>query len=576
PYFLGGTPLDLRVGVCGVEPPVAPHTANGPGLHKASTGNPSSFTIRLGGDNRNSTPPEGAWNIGGSHFVYVSIVSTDHVFSAVVDDNGDGTLTATYTSSFPGAYLVFVQEVDAREPFRRREENGVERARPIRGSPFLLTITGDPTVDTRDFHVCGAEGYAEDISSTFWRTGSWVTSKYANAEHGVLRDGWVFQPSDCVHDTFNHSDIMLLAGLEEPTWLLVAGNSVQRGVFQTLVDLALAAGQKDEFDTSVIKKCWGMADVQIGQLRLTYQDLRLYEIGQASGDSTVCHGEKLAANSTAEYISSSERYLRETIFQDGGPWPSAIMAPSHMVDENGAPNLQINVLLSALPAGWDGRLIMMEHMAGLGHFFDYENPTAPSLAEVNPRNQLQEGDSVDRGLGRMEQFQSLEPRLTFMSVFPMYQSRLFDGEFSLPGKPCFGCSAHYHYVSASESPEAWHGAKMVHSDITEMLANIFIAKAVGTKAALHQKAARLFAGDEPKSQAQPQLCADCPAQLLPFHVKAVPDLTCEISTSLAGDATMGAAWGGKNCPLWCYEDADYMVFNTKSVRMCRLEGSYRE
>lgn len=205
--------------------------------------------------------------MGGTHFVYVSIVSTDHVFSAVVEDNGDDTLTATYTSRFPGEYLVFVQEVDFREPFTR---DGLKTSRPIRGSPFSLKITGDPTVDVRDFPLCGTDNL-EDLSSSFWRTGSWVTSKYASDEHGVLRDGWVFQPYDCVHDTFNHSDIMLLAGMGEPTWLLVIGNSVQRGVFQTLVDMVLTAGQKENFYTSVIKKCWGMADVSIGNLRLTYQ-----------------------------------------------------------------------------------------------------------------------------------------------------------------------------------------------------------------------------------------------------------------------------------------------------------------
>ncbi|CAM9613533.1 unnamed protein product, partial [Hapterophycus canaliculatus] len=99
----------------------------------------------------------------------------------------------------------------------------------------------------------------EDLSSSFWRKGSWVTSKYASAEHGVLRDGWVFQPNDCVYDTFSHGDIMLLASMEEPTWLLIVGNSIQRGLFQTLIDLVLVAGQKHEFETSVVKKCWGMA-----------------------------------------------------------------------------------------------------------------------------------------------------------------------------------------------------------------------------------------------------------------------------------------------------------------------------
>lgn len=72
-----------------------------------------------------------------------------------------------------------------------------------------------------------------------------------------------------------------------------------------------------------------------------------------------------------------------------------------------------------------------------------------------------------------------------------------------------------------------------------------------------------------------QVCADCPAHMLPFHVKAVPDLTCEAATSLAGDAPMGAAWGGAQCPSWCYQQEVLFLSNTKDVRMCPLEDSHR-
>ncbi|CAM9529015.1 unnamed protein product [Hapterophycus canaliculatus] len=157
----------------------------------------------------------------------------------------------------------------------------------------------------------------------------------------------------------------------------------------------------------------------------------------------------------------------------------------------------------------------------------------------------------------------------------MYQSRFFDGEKSRPGRPCYGCSTHYHYVSRPESPEAWHGAKMVHSDITEMLANIFISKAVGSKAALHEKEGRFPAANESALEEHPQfqVCADCPAKLLPFHVKAVPDLACVSERSLAGDASVGSAWGGSTCPKWCKgKDVSFKAGN-RIVRICPLRGS---
>lgn len=240
---------------------IAPHTADGPGLSVATTGVEASFTIRLAGEN--GSQPQAEWNVDKKRFIYVWVASADHVFIAGVENNGDGTLTATYESSFPGTYLLFVEDVDLciKDKFKRGQ--------PIAGSPFSLTILGKPTIDVDSLPVCGTE--EEDVSSSFWRPGSWISSSIASAEHGVLRDGWVFQPKACVHDTFSFDDLMILASLGEPTWLLAVGNSILRGVFLTLVDMVLAQGQKDEFDTSVTQKCWGFVDIRFGNLRLTYQ-----------------------------------------------------------------------------------------------------------------------------------------------------------------------------------------------------------------------------------------------------------------------------------------------------------------
>ena len=252
----------MQAHVYGPDVRFAPHTASGEGLYAATVGVPASFTIHLVGDF--GTPPLGQWNADGHHFVYVWIANANQIFIAEVVDNGDGTLTATYESSFPGQYAVHIEEV-----VLSNHDEGL----PLVGSPFALTVSGDSALDVNSLPVCGTQ--QEDTKNAFWRPGTWVSSNIASAKHGVARDGWVFQPKSCVYDMFSYEDLMLSAGLEEPTWLLVLGGSVQRGVFLTLVDMVLARGQKDDMDTSILAKCWGYAEIRVGNLRLTYQASQL-------------------------------------------------------------------------------------------------------------------------------------------------------------------------------------------------------------------------------------------------------------------------------------------------------------
>ena len=103
---------------------------------------------------------------------------------------------------------------------------------PIVGSPFTLTIAGDPTLNIDELRVCGTE--EEDIARSFWRPGTWVSSNLAGASHGVMRDGWVFQPKSCVYDTFFYEDLMLLAERKERTWILILGGvSAARGLLDS-------------------------------------------------------------------------------------------------------------------------------------------------------------------------------------------------------------------------------------------------------------------------------------------------------------------------------------------------------
>lgn len=160
-----------------------------------------------------------------------------------------------------------------------------DEGQPIAGSPFSLVVTGSPTLDVNNLPLCSTDQEG-GVKKSFWRPGTWLSSTLASGAHGVTRNGWVFQPKSCVYDAFSYEDLMLLASLEDETWILVVGGSVQRGLFLTLVDMALAKGQKSNLSQSVLQKCWGYANVRIGNLRLTYQVTLHYS---ASG-ADACEG----------------------------------------------------------------------------------------------------------------------------------------------------------------------------------------------------------------------------------------------------------------------------------------------
>lgn len=59
-----------------------------------------------------------------------------------------------------------------------------------------------------------------------------------------------------------------------------------------------------------------------------------------------------------------------------------------------------------------------------------------------------------------------------LSPTQMYQSKLYENQNTRSGKRSYGGSLHFHYMTSNSSVEAYGGAKMVHSTITEMLSNV--------------------------------------------------------------------------------------------------------
>lgn len=136
------------------------------------------------------------------------------MFAAEVVNNDNGTLTATYVSDFPGQYVVYIEEIDMS---RRR----LERAHPLVGTPFNLLISGEETLDVNNLTPCN--DLDNSTSADFWRSGTWLSSRVASAQHGTLRNGWVFQPKNCIHEAYTYDDLMVVAALEETTWIVILG-----------------------------------------------------------------------------------------------------------------------------------------------------------------------------------------------------------------------------------------------------------------------------------------------------------------------------------------------------------------
>eukprot|EP00903_Cladosiphon_okamuranus_P008178 g7877.t1 len=570
PYFLGGRPAPLQEHLYRSSAEPSRHIASGPGLREATTGCPASFTIELFNDT--GLPILGPWIVNELNFMYVWIANEDQILIAEVADNGNGTLTATYESLFPGDYLVHVEEVWLGD----RGEG-----KPVLNSPFRLTVTGAPKLNVDDLPACAStEG---DISDLFWQPGTWVSSNIASGVHGVTRYGWVFQPKNCVLDTFSYEDLTYLASSEQPTWLLVLGDSVQRGVFLILVDMILAEGQKQNLSSSTITKCWGYAEVRVGNLRVTYQDMRLRSYNKP-GQKVICHNEKLVSGGSAEFVRSCREFFSSTVFAKGKLWPTAILAPSKL---DGGANLDVEVPLEALPPDWRGTLLFVDHISGLGKNWHQRNPTMTHFEDVgiSPRP-----GAPPFGLAELDQirrYKELDPRVSFVSAFPIYQPMLFENEATCKtGSRRYGANQHLHCVP--DPSRTYNGALMVQSTVAEMVANMLISKSVGPKASLRSTFKSIpdttfeSIPDTFEDVATPgttfNVCYDCPTSLLPFHVKPSPEVVCTAVDALPPNSeNTFHVWDGELCPAWCMNQAPTSQADTQSgpvdVRDCKVAFS---
>jgi hypothetical protein len=86
-----------------------------------------------------------------------------------------------------------------------------------------------------------------------WRHGRWM--ECAHTPLPCVRTGWVWVPSSCHYEIITPYDMVN----GDPTWIVFAGSSVERGSFLSLVDYVLDDRARN-LTVSDFWKCWGWSE----------------------------------------------------------------------------------------------------------------------------------------------------------------------------------------------------------------------------------------------------------------------------------------------------------------------------
>jgi hypothetical protein len=338
--------------------------------------------------------------------------------------------------------------------------------------------------------------------------GSWVGPDMSSQE-GRLRNGWFFLPHEemnCKIETFTQDDFRYLPD-EKSIYIL--GNSKERGIFLSLVDLLLTPDEKKDIQESVISKCWGRAFVRKSNLKVMYQDWRSDNFDTRSDVHTVvCHNEKVAREGGPLFFDSGIKVWEE-IFQDRSQWPSVIlMSSGNDIWGFKGEMYDINEFIKRLPPEWNGTLLITDgafsaRLAGRGYASDYEAY----------RRRLKELTAVTD-----------DPRVRWMDGIGLSKEMRMYGE---SGPDHTAISQHFHrdcdvpYRDANGNMQSMR----ICSNVTENIAQLLIGHAVGPKDEILARAM------DPEIRQAPQLatyCHACPEDLLPFHITPYPQMTCSV------------------------------------------------
>ena len=182
--------------------------------------------------------------------------------------------------------------------------------RPVPGGPWNVLVVGEDGNSHQSTQIRVPQRVCDLSDLQTSGNGRWVQCSRAGipAEQ-CLEDDWVYLPVDCRYDVFTAPDALEMAkgivdarGDDKPIWIVLTGSSIERGTLHAMVDFL--GGIIDDWENIAeideeqsggrasiadalfykieggqqgkgsLEKCWGWYDVQIGSIRLSYQDYR--------------------------------------------------------------------------------------------------------------------------------------------------------------------------------------------------------------------------------------------------------------------------------------------------------------
>ncbi|XP_071849551.1 uncharacterized protein [Apostichopus japonicus] len=500
----------------------------GDGLLGATVGEPAHITIKPRSFNKKE--------LYDTIFFSVLAVGNNHIFHAFPSRINLTSLKIkfTYIPTIPGQYDLFVEEISR------------HLQKQLPGSPFKLVVNG-PAINKEERkkiadHLPSCQTLPQtDLS---WLEGNWVTRDLAGEKRGTLRSGWVLQPNRCSIDIFTKDDLRQATASPSLKTIFVLGRSTERGVFLSLVDILLTIDEKREIKSSILWKCWGLMEIRLGNLRFVYQDFRIEDapmenINDSDHVQVTCHNEK-NVGSSKDLFSDAIGFFKETLFTDRFR-PDVIL----LIVTN---SLHLTYLTKTIPASWDGIIYTMNGFkCHDGSLYTYD--------------------------GRQADIRVAEKILTFDKRF-----RALDGfalatplRHATQSSPKIMKAFHWHRPCKEQDGEI-----QVCGDATEMVAQILLGKAIAPNGKDAWLSSLENCGPKQNNlKRNIEVCHDCPKQLIPWHIKKVPNPICYNSTVLLQtDDTDIQAWGGSLCPNDCMKTAPVGQEDVKSgrvdVRICTV------
>ncbi|KAJ8051085.1 hypothetical protein HOLleu_04522 [Holothuria leucospilota] len=502
--------------------------AFGEGLRHASVGNVATFTIKVA-------------NTSALKYLLFSAlaVSDNHMFVADPSPfiQGRDEIHFSYTPTLAGEYDFYIEQL------QRSKADQYQ----IPGSPFRLTIEGAKVNEEAEIKFTDSLPSCQTIpqNNLSWVEGSWKTRKLVGSKHGVLRSGWVFQPKICSFDIFTQEELTIAAASSEPRSIVILGSSTERGIFLSLVDLILSDREKVHFNVSDFGKCWGFAELQVGSLRIIYQDFRIEHarISHFQGENNftvTCHNEKKVSQGY-EFFDDAVAFLQQFLFKDR-LWPDVIFV---CVKDF----IQVKSIFEKVPSSWNGVIYPINSFKiKWGSFY-----TASGVQDYKDLAQ---------------QYPLLDSRIQIFDAFALTRGVRHGSESS----PVILKSNHFHRWCNELG-----GNMRVCGDATEMVAQLLFGKAIAPKGkdvwmeSIRNKDGELIKNMDTR---EIMVCHDCPKSLLPFHIKRIPDLKCYRSTQglRPAEEKNFKVWDGTLCPSQCMKTNPVGQTQTESgpvdVREC--------